>query len=271
MTAMLGRSLDITFPERRPLRVLDAEPILRVERLRALPTVLDVSFDVRPGEIVGLAGLVGSGRSETLRAIFGPDPSDDGEVWIDGRPYAARSPLRSVGLGIGMIPEDRRSQGLVPTLSAGENLSLPSIRRYAPRGLISRTAERSDAATMMRDLAVVPDRFDEDIATLSGGNQQKVLFGKWLATSPRLLLLDEPTKGIDVGAKKQIYEIVVELASRGMGIVLVSSELEEVMGLSHRVFLIRGGRTIAAVDPVVDGLDEVLFRLFGLSDQRGVA
>ena len=271
VTAMLGRSLDITFPERRPVGSPGVTPILRVDGLRALPSVLDVSFDVRPGEIVGLAGLVGSGRSETLRVLFGADPADGGAVLVDGRPYGARSPLASVGLGIGMIPEDRRSLGLVGTLSAGENISLPSVGRYASRGLIDRAAERRDALGMMRQLAVVPDRFDEDIATLSGGNQQKVLFGKWLATAPRLLLLDEPTKGIDVGAKKQIYEFVVELAARGMGIVLVSSELEEVMGLAHRVFLIRGGRTLDMVDPVTVSLDEVLLRLFGLADQRSAA
>jgi ribose transport system ATP-binding protein len=155
-------------------------------------------------------------------------------------------------------------------MTVGENISLPGIRRFTKRGLIDRGRERRSVAAILRDLAVVPQRVDEDIATLSGGNQQKVLFGKWLGIAPRILLLDEPTRGIDVGAKRQIYEMIVALATRGLGVVLVSSELEEVMGLSHRVHLIRAGQTIGDVDPRVATLDEVLFRLFGLPSEASI-
>jgi simple sugar transport system ATP-binding protein/ribose transport system ATP-binding protein len=170
-----------------------------------------------------------------------------------------------------MLPEDRRGQGLVATMSVRENISLPSIGRYTTWGLVSRRNETDAVVRLLRDLSVVPQRPDADIRTLSGGNQQKVLLGRWLGVAPKLLLLDEPTRGIDVGAKQQIYETIVELAARGLGIVLVSSELEEVMGLSHRVYLIRGGQTLGVVDPRETTLDEVLFRLFGLATDTRVA
>ena len=267
VTAMLGRSLAIAFPDRQATSTVDPQPVLHVEHLRSEPSVIDVSFDVYPGEIVGLAGLVGSGRSETLRTIFGVDPGSDGIV-VEGRPYVDRSALESLTRGIGMIPEDRRSQGLVSTMSVRENVTLPSLPRFARWGLLNEHAEVAAVATLLEDLAVVPQRGDEDITKLSGGNQQKVLFGKWLGARPRLLLLDEPTKGIDVAAKTQIYDMIASLASQGMSIVLVSSELEEVMGLSHRVYLIRDGQTIGEVDPHDATLDDVLFRLFGLAEAK---
>ena len=267
VTAMLGRSVEITFPARPEPPSEEAESLLRVEHLRALPTVFDVSFDVSPGEIVGIAGLVGSGRSESLRAIFGVDRAHGGTVMVHGAPYERRSARESLRRGIGMIPEDRHTQGLVSTMSVRENISLPSLPRFTSLGFVSRRREAETVAQLLRDLSVVPQRVDEAITRLSGGNQQKVLFGKWLGASPRILLLDEPTKGVDVGAKKQIYEIVARLASQGLGVVLVSSELEEVMGLSHRVVLIRGGRTIGTVDPASTTVDEVLYSLFGLNAQ----
>ncbi len=269
--AMVGRSVDIAFPSRRPALVVGTPPLLRVEHLQASPTVLDVSFDVHAGEIVGLAGLVGSGRSETLRAVFGADSADGGRVDFESGPYLHRTPLRSIQRGIAMLPEDRRGQGLVATMSVRENISLPSMGRFTSWGLVSRRNETDAIVRLLRDLAVVPQRPDEDIRTLSGGNQQKVLLGRWLGVAPRLLLLDEPTRGIDVGAKQQIYETIVQLAARGLGIVLVSSELEEVMGLSHRVYLIRGGRTLGLVDPQETTLDQVLFRLFGLATDTQTA
>lgn len=271
VTAMLGRSMEITFPDRPAQRAEQTKPLLRVEHLRADPTVLDVSFEVHAGEIVGLAGLVGSGRSETLRAVFGADPADAGLVDVADTRYERRTPLRSLQRGMGMIPEDRRGQGLVATMSVRGNMSLPSVERFAAWGLVNRRSEARAVADLLRDLAVVPQRVDEDLNTLSGGNQQKVLFGKWLLVAPRVLLLDEPTRGIDVGAKRQIYGIITDLASQGLGVLLVSSELEEVMGLSDRVYLIRAGRTIGTVDPRETTLDQVLFRLFGLSADAQIA
>ena len=269
--AMVGRSVEIAFPRRRPAPMSGMPPLLRVEHLQALPTVLDVSFDVHAGEIVGLAGLVGSGRSETLRAVFGADAADDGRVDFQSGTYLHRSPLHSIRRGIAMLPEDRRGQGLVASMSVRENISLPSMAQFTKWGLVNRRKETSAIVRLLRELAVVPQRPDEDIMTLSGGNQQKVLLGRWLGVTPKLLLLDEPTRGIDVGAKQQIYETIVQLAERGLGIVLVSSELEEVMGLSDRVYLIRSGRTLGMVDPQEATLDQVLFRLFGLAAQTQTA
>jgi ABC-type sugar transport system ATPase subunit len=271
VTAMLGRPMEITFPDRAEPRASPAEMLLRVDHLRARPTVLDVSFEVHAGEIVGLAGLVGSGRSETLRAVFGADPADGGVVEFEATRYDRRSPLRSLQLGIGMIPEDRRGQGLVSTMSVRGNMSLPSIQSFAPWGLVNREKEKQAVARLLRDLSVVPQRVDEDINTLSGGNQQKVMFGKWLGIGPKLLLLDEPTRGIDVGAKRQIYAMIADLAGKGLGVLLVSSELEEVMGLSDQIYLIHAGRTIGKLNPRETTLDQILFRLFGLPTDAQVA
>jgi ribose transport system ATP-binding protein len=267
VSAMLGRTMELTFPDRPAALQEQPSPLLRVEHLAAPPAVVDVSFEVGPGEIVGLAGLVGSGRSETLRAVFGRDPSTGGRVEIEGRPYEDRSPLASIRRGLGMIPEDRRDQGLIATMSVRGNVTLASIRDFAMAGLIQRGREASAVGRLLTELDVTPPRVDGSVATLSGGNQQKILFAKWLSASPRIFLLDEPTRGVDVGAKRRIYRLITELGSEGLGVVLVSSELEEVMSLSHRVYLIHAGRTFDVVDPREISLDEVVFRLFGLSGE----
>jgi ribose transport system ATP-binding protein len=271
VTAMLGRPMELTFPAATPVTDSVSPPVLRVDHLRRRPAVVDVSFEVHPGEIVGLAGLVGSGRSETLRAVFGADRADGGTVEVAGIRYGRRSPLGSLHRGVGMIPEDRRGQGLVPTMSVRGNMTLASLGKFVRFRLIQSTRESSAVADLLDELDVVPRRVDADVATLSGGNQQKVLFGRWLHASPRVLLLDEPTRGIDIGAKRRIYELIVDLASRGLGVLLVSSELEEVMSLSSRVYLIHGGRTIGTVDPAQTSLDEVIFRLFGLHEEARLA
>lgn len=264
VSGMLGRSLELTFPA-APVPDSAAETLaLSVEHLAAGNAVRDVSFEVKPGEIVGIAGLVGSGRSESLRAVFGADEADAGAVLIDGQPYDARSPYLSVQRGLGMIPEDRRSQGLIAGMSVRSNVSLTDLRQFVRAGLVSRSAEKSGVGKLVKDLDIVPPFTEGDVGLFSGGNQQKVLFAKWLNATPRVLLLDEPTRGIDIGAKRNIYELIVGLAKEGIGIVIVSSELEEVMALSHRVYLMHAGRTIEVVDPAEVSMDEVLFRLFGL-------
>lgn len=267
VTAMLGRPMELTFPAAVPVTDTVSRPVLRVEHLSSRPAVVDVSFEVHAGEIVGLAGLVGSGRSEALRAVFGADRADGGTVEVAGIRYERRSPLGSLHRGVGMIPEDRRGQGLVPTMSVRGNVTLASLDKFVRYRLIQRRRESSAVADLLDELDVVPRRVDADVATLSGGNQQKVLFARWLHASPRVLLLDEPTRGIDIGAKRRIYELIVDLASRGLGVLLVSSELEEVMSLSSRVYLIHRGRTIGTVNPAQTSLDEVIFRLFGLHEE----
>ncbi len=271
VTAMLGRPMELTFPPRPPRTDAVSQPVLRVEHLSARPAVADVSFEVHPGEVVGIAGLVGSGRSETLRAVFGADRADGGRVEVEGVGYDHRSPLDSLRRGLGMIPEDRRGKGLVSTMTVRGNITLASLTRFLRFGLVNGREESSAVASLLGELEVVPRRVDADVATLSGGNQQKVLFARWLDVSPRILLLDEPTRGIDIGAKRRIYELIVDLAGRGLGLVLVSSELEEVMSLSDRVYLIHAGRTIGTVDPTQTSLDQVIFRLFGLHQEARLA
>lgn len=266
VTAMLGRPMELIFPPRPIAPKAGGPPILQVEALAAPPSVLDVSFEVHAGEIVGLAGLVGSGRSETLRAIFGADNAESGVVELAGIPYGRRTPHRSVKLGLGMIPEDRRHQGLVSTMPVRANVTLAELRSFVRFGLVDHARESLSVQALLNDLDVIPPRVDGDVATLSGGNQQKVLFAKWLNTTPRVVLLDEPTRGVDIAAKRRIYDLIVNLAKEGLGVVLVSSELEEVMSLSTRVYLIHAGRTIGTVDPARSSLDEVIFRLFGLHE-----
>jgi ABC-type sugar transport system ATPase subunit len=269
VTEMLGRPMDVTFPPLAPRTEDAAGPVLRVEHLSTRPTVHDVSFQVHLGEIVGLAGLVGSGRSETLRAIFGADRADAGLVEVSGEIYAERTPQESVRRHLGMIPEDRRGQGLIQSMRVRGNMTLANLRPFVRHGLIDGGKEAVAAATMIDNLDIVPRRVEGDVHTLSGGNQQKVLFSKWLNVPLQVLLLDEPTRGIDIGAKRHTYDLIVDLAAKGLGVVLVSSELEEVMNLSHRVYLIHGGRTIGTVDPRETSVDEVLFRLFGISEEAG--
>lgn len=267
VTAMLGRSMDLTFPEPPRNREHEPEPVLRVRNLAAPPAVSDVSFEVYRGEVVGIAGLVGSGRSETLRAVFGADPALRGTVELAGETHEDRSPARSLELGLGMIPEDRRNQGLVSTMRIRGNVTLAALRRFARLGFVRTGIEEKAVMRALENLDVTPRRVDGEVVTLSGGNQQKVLFGKWLTTSPNVLLLDEPTRGVDIGAKRRIYDLIVDLAREGLGVVLVSSELEEVMSLSTRVYLIHAGRTIGAVDPKETTLDQVVFTLFGLHEE----
>jgi ribose transport system ATP-binding protein len=266
---MLGRALDTTFPERPPAPAADVEPLLELTDVHSGDTVRGVSLTVWPGEIVGLAGLVGSGRSEIARLVFGADPVDAGQVIVDGAEVRRGSPRRSVRDRVVLIPEDRRSQGLVMARSLAENVTLPHLHRFSRRGVLTRGRARAQAAELVERLNVQPPRLDADVAGFSGGNQQKVLFAKWLLGEPRVIVLDEPTRGVDIGSKQRIYELIVELARGGAAVLLISSELEEVMELSHRVYLIRDGTAIGELDPREATVDDVLYRLFGVLDVAG--
>jgi simple sugar transport system ATP-binding protein/ribose transport system ATP-binding protein len=247
VNAMLGRSIELTFPDRR-FPPEDAPVVLSVRGLTRAPALSDVSFDVRAGEILGLAGLIGSGRSEVARAIFGADRLDSGEVAVEGRRVRVRSPRAAVRTGIAMLPEDRKSQGLLMLRSIAENVTLPHLPVVSRAGVVEERRERRGAADAMRQVDVRAKRPSVRVGTLSGGNQQKVLFAKWLFRPPRVFIADEPTRGVDVGAKRAIYELVQSLAEQGMAVVLISSEHEEVLGLAHRVLVMRGGRIVAELD-----------------------
>jgi simple sugar transport system ATP-binding protein/ribose transport system ATP-binding protein len=237
---MIGRPLDSTFPTKAPPD--STAPIrLTVDRLSG-GRFRDVSLQVREGEIVALTGLVGSGRTELLRAIYGVDRSVAGSVAIDGKPFRRRTPARSIAAGIAMLPESRKLEGLFLGFSISDNVALPSLGWLSNLGFVNLKAQRAAVSTGLHDVDARLRDIGDPVGQLSGGNQQKALFAKSLLGKPRLLLVDEPTRGVDVGAKRQIYELLARLATEGLGILLVSSELEEVIGIAHRVVVMRNGR-----------------------------
>jgi rhamnose transport system ATP-binding protein len=207
----------------------------------------DISFDVRAGEIVALAGLVGAGRSEVARAIFGIDPLDSGEISIGGQRLAAGSPAAAVRAGLALVPEDRRQQGLALELSIARNASMTVLGRLVKHGLISTRSETQLANQWGTRLRLKAGDPNAPVGTLSGGNQQKVVLGKWLATHPKVLIIDEPTRGIDVGAKAEVYGALAELVRDGMAVLMISSELPEVLGMADRVLVMHEGRISADI------------------------
>ena len=236
---MVGRSIEDQFPRRRPGV---GEVLLDVKELSREGVLHDISFQVRAGEVVGIAGIVGAGRTEMARAIFGADPHDSGEVWVEGRRMERFDPREAKHRGIGFITEDRQGQGIVPPLSVAENLALASLGRYTSAGFVNRKEQRSRAQTMSEELKIRTPSLEQEIRYLSGGNQQKVVIGKWLLADSKVLIMDEPTRGIDVGAKVEIYELMNELTEEGAGILMISSDLPEVLGMSDRILVMAGGR-----------------------------
>jgi ribose transport system ATP-binding protein len=242
--AMVGRRLESHFPE-LPAVSADAPVMLTVRDLTRPPMVNDVSFTVRRGEIVGLAGLVGAGRTEIVRAISGADIAASGEVEIEGKALRARNPRDGISAGIAFITEDRKAQGLVLGMSVRENVTLAHLGQFVNRDLlINRTKEEDVAEQYIGELRIRTPSPEQTVRNLSGGNQQKVVLAKWLLGKAKVFLFDEPTRGIDIGAKAEIYNLMVKLAQNGAAIVMVSSELPEVLGMSHRILVIRGGRIV---------------------------
>jgi rhamnose transport system ATP-binding protein len=259
--AMLGRSLEQTFPERRPVADPD-RVVLRARGLRREQALRDVSLEIRAGEILGVAGLVGSGRTELARAIFGADLLEAGEIELDGRPLGATSPRNAVDAGIALVPEDRKNQGLLMGRSVRENVGLAHLVELCTGPLLSRRKQgRIDE--LLDRLEVPEHRRGVAAKLLSGGNQQKVLFAKWLIEEPLLLLADEPTRGVDVGAKRAIYDLIADLAASGVAVLLISSELEEVLGLAHRVVVMRRGEVVAELPIAEASEDRVMRAAFG--------
>ncbi len=243
--AMVGRSVENHFPELPPVR-LDAPLALSVRNLTREPAIHDISFEVRSGEIVGLAGLVGAGRTEICRAIAGADVPQTGEVRVNGKLVKIVQPSDSIRAGVAFITEDRKRQGLVLGMSVRENITLAHLAHFVNREQLLDTAKEEDAAAQyIADLRIRTPNSAQTVRNLSGGNQQKVVLAKWLIGDAKVYLFDEPTRGIDVGAKAEIYALMVGLLARGTGIVMVSSELPEVLGMSHRVLVVREGRIAA--------------------------
>ncbi|MEU7839056.1 MULTISPECIES: sugar ABC transporter ATP-binding protein [unclassified Nonomuraea] len=239
---MVGRELGTLYPKEEAAL---GEVALQVDRLTREGVFTDVSFQVRRGEIVALAGLVGAGRSEVARAVFGVDRWDAGSVSVDGRPLPTGSPTAAMGAGLALVPEDRRQQGLVMELSIERNIGLTGLGSLR-RGLtISRTAERDRAKDWAVRLRLKFARLSDGVGVLSGGNQQKVVLAKWLATKPSVLIVDEPTRGIDVGTKAEVHRLLSELAGQGIAVLMISSDLPEVLGMADRVLVMHEGRLTA--------------------------
>jgi ABC-type sugar transport system ATPase subunit len=207
--------------------------------------VRDVSFDVRSGEVVGLGGLMGAGRSELAEAIFGYDRALAGSVAVDGRPVRLRSPADAIAAGIGFAPEDRKSQALLLLRSVKDNISLAIPDLISRFDFINDGAERRIAAALVDRLRIRTPSLDASVSNLSGGNQQKVVLGRWLARRPKVLILDEPTRGVDVGAKAEIYRLIAELAAEGIALLVISSEMPELLGLADRILVMAAGRVVA--------------------------
>jgi monosaccharide-transporting ATPase len=248
VSKMLGRELAEELSHRRAdedAALGDRQPVLEAVDLRRGRALDGVSLSIRPGEIVGLAGLLGSGRSETARAIFGVDPLDSGTVTVDGTPRRLKSPRDAVEHKIGFSSEDRKTEGVIPRLSVRENLTLALLPHLRRHGIVDRKRQAETVDRFIRAIGIKCSSPDQPIRELSGGNQQKVLLARWLCTNPKLLILDEPTRGIDVGAKRDIQVLVRQLADEGLAVLLISSELEEIIADSNRVVTLRDGRSVA--------------------------
>ncbi len=263
--SMLGRELDQAYPARPPAVDAAVAPLLKVQNLSTHTGVHDMSFEVRPGEIVGLLGLVGSGRSECARAVFGVDTVVSGTVTFDGRDWSKSNPKESIRAGLGFVSEDRHLDGLVLQRSIRENMSLANLSEHSTAGVIRTKAERASALEYARKLEMRPLKIELPAGWFSGGNQQKALLGKALAGHPRLIILDEPTRGVDVGAKRTIYELIADLAREGIGVLLISSEHEEIMELAHRAYLVSEGRTFNEIVPESTTIESVLYQLFNVT------
>ncbi|WP_433266832.1 sugar ABC transporter ATP-binding protein [Actinosynnema sp. CS-041913] len=251
---MVGRTIAEQYPRRRQD---PGEVLLEVDGLTRDGVFHDVSFHVRAGEVVGVAGLVGAGRTEVVRAAFGVDRYDSGRVAVAGEPLPKHDVRAALRAGLGLVPEDRKGQGLVLTSTVGDNLGLVTLRSTARGGLVDRKGQRARAGGMAEALRVKTSGLDQEVRELSGGNQQKVVIGKWLLADPKVLVLDEPTRGVDVGAKVEIYELVNRMTAAGRAVLLVSSDLPEVIGMSDRIVVMAHGR-VAGELPAGTTQDKVM-------------
>ncbi|WP_035299687.1 sugar ABC transporter ATP-binding protein [Brevibacillus thermoruber] len=236
---MVGREITDRFPK---VEVKPGEERLRVENLTVRGKLSGISFSVRSGEIVGVAGLMGAGRTEMAKALFGAERIDGGAIFVDGKPVRISQPIDAIRAGIALVTEDRKEEGLVLPLSVRENIALPNLAKLSSLGVMNRRAEQALSDETIRRLLIKTAGGEQAAGSLSGGNQQKVVIGKWLATQPKILILDEPTRGVDIGAKKEIYDIMNRLAQEGVAILMISSELPEVLGMSDRVLVMHEGR-----------------------------
>jgi ribose transport system ATP-binding protein len=258
---MANRDLHDHFPK---VPAAPGRELLRVERVCREGVLHDISFSLRAGEVVGIAGLLGAGRTELARVLAGADRCDRGRIVVEGKPVTFRSPADAIGRGIGLLPEDRKAQGLVAELTVARNIALPHGHRLARLGFLPRRAEVTMAEPVVKDLRIKATPF-QTVRVLSGGNQQKVVLGKWLAGDARVFIFDEPTRGVDVGAKIEIYNLMNRLTSAGAGILMISSELPELLGMSDRILVMYRGRIHAEIDAKGATQERVLGAALGLA------
>ena len=258
---MANRDLKEHFPKRR---VTPGNELLKVEGLGRKGALHDISFSLRAGEVVGIAGLLGAGRTELARVLAGADRSDSGRIFCDGEAVTFHTPADAIRKGIGLLPEERKAQGLVAALTVARNMSLPHGRKLAHAGFLPSQCEERLAAPVVNDLRVKATP-TQAVTLLSGGNQQKVVLGKWLAGDARVFIFDEPTRGVDVGSKVEIYNLMNRLTESGAGIIMISSELPELLGMSDRILVMRGGRIQDEFDATVATQEKLLSAALGLN------
>jgi rhamnose transport system ATP-binding protein len=235
---MVGRSISNLFPKQD---VEIGDVVLKVENMSHIGIFENISFELRKGEILGMAGLVGAGRTDVARAIFGVEPPTSGRLQVEGREVRMTSPQQAIRLGLAYVPEDRQLHGLIPAMNITANISLPMLGQYARRGWLRDKVERQAAFGAARQMEVRANNIWQKARELSGGNQQKIVLAKWLSTKPHIMILDEPTRGIDVGTKAAVHALMSKLAAEGMAILMISSELPEVLGMSDRIIVMREG------------------------------
>lgn len=241
---MVGRELENEFPR---VNLQRGNEILRIENLNA-GMLRNVNITLYRGEILGLGGLVGSGRSELAHVIFGADPREAGEILLEGKPIHPRSPHEAIDLGIGLLTEDRNKYGLIMQMNVRENLTLSNLREVVNGFFISRTKENAVARRHADDLRIKTPSIEQEVEALSGGNRQKVVLARWLFTQSKVLIFDEPTAGIDVGVKYEIYHLINNLAQKGIGVMVISSELPELLGICNRIAVMQEGRLMKVLD-----------------------
>jgi rhamnose transport system ATP-binding protein len=266
---MVGRTVSLFPKVDNPI----GEVVLEVRGLRRKGEFRDIGFDVRAGEIVGFAGLVGAGRTEVARVLFGIDQRDGGEIILAGKPVSFASPSEAMDAGVAYLPEDRHLEGLVLDFPIAQNVTLPILPRLFRRLLTRGSTEREVAERYTRELNVRMTGVDQEVSALSGGNQQKVVLAKWLASGPRVLILDEPTRGIDIGAKVEVHRLISELAAKGLAIILISSDLPEVLAMSDRIVVLHEGRITAEITRDQATQERVMFAATGShrADEGGSA
>ena len=262
INGIAGRKVENLYPK---IQQAPGEVVLEVKNLGKSGVYDGVSFRVRAGEVLGFAGLVGAGRTEIMQGIYGIVPADTGEIYIDGKKVENRTPRQGLSHGIAMVTEDRLRQGVVKKMNVRLNMTLAYFYKICKFGVVNFARERADTEDMIRKLHVKTAGSDAPIWSLSGGNQQKVMVGRALLNEPRILILDEPTRGVDVGAKSEIYEYCNMLAAQGMAIILISSDLPEVMGMSDRVMVVRGGEIVAEHKRNGATAEQIMGEMFGIA------